>query len=250
MKKITTKMMAILLVTIVIISCKKEKSEVAEPNVLAVEEISTNEATMGFASTAKANICCFTPPTNITRDANFTSILPVNLIGCNDLKNNATVGFNTNWFAANYAGNSPKVGVLTCAGMLAQGACDTGYISFKGNKTNGESITQNGHSILVNQIYHVQFNARIRPGSVGNAKVAIRLSNAIPSTDIRGAAASFSPNFFKSIVITEPKWRCFKFDIQDNSSTYSVINIAPFNQFTGSMLNYAKVDIDNVKIWQ
>jgi hypothetical protein len=236
-----------LLLSTIFFACKKENTP-AEPNIISVEDYSTNEATNGFVSRLANGLCCNIPPTNITRDPNFTLLTPSNYNTCNTLKKFTDPGRSLNWFAANYTANEPKVGVLSCFGILAQGACDSGYVSFKGNKTNGQSISQDGLSITMGQVYKLKFNARIRPGSVGVAKVGVRFSNSVPTSDIRGAGAGFSPNSFKSDMITDTAWRCYTIQIQDNSNTYSVLNIAPFNQYTGMLLNYAKIDIDNIKL--
>jgi hypothetical protein len=249
MKKNFLQIVTIAIITILFIACKKEQSSV-EPNIFSEEDNSTNESTLGFRSAAASGICCSAVPTSITRNADFLGFIPGNYNICNNLKMYTDPGHNIDWFAANYVGNTPKVGVTSCFGSLAAGACDLGYVSIKGNKSNGESISQDGHTITMGQKYYVRFNARIRPGSIGNAKLGIKLSNLVPTSEIRSTGAGFSPNAYKSEIIVGTTWKCYDMIIKDNSNTYSVINIGVINQYSGMLTNYAKVDIDNIKIWQ
>jgi hypothetical protein len=258
MKKKLITLTAVLFTAIVIFSCKKETANPVEQlsddeKYAPTEELSTIESNDGFKSAATANICCFTPATNIVRDPEFLGIIPSNLytLGpCNNLKKNTMTGYNTDWFAAPYGGNTPQVGVVNCNTLgLAMGACNRGYIHFWGNKKYGESITQDNQAFLPTQSYIVQFNARIRPGNIGSARLALRLSNAIASSNIRTiSGAAYSPNTYTSTVISDSTWRCYKFQFTDSTSAYKVLNLFPVNQFA-TPFNFSRLDIDDVKIW-
>ena len=258
MKKNVVSLSIVLCSALLIFSCKKETSTPVEQaaqegKFSPTEELSTVESNGGFASAAVANICCFTPATNIIRDPEFLGIVPSNLYtlgSCNNLKKNTMVGYNTDWFAAPYGYNTPQVGVVNCNTLgLAMGACNRGYIHFWGNKKFGESITQDNQAVLPTKWYIVQFNARVRPTSIGSARLAVRLSNALATSDIRTIAGpTYSPNTYVSPIIVDTAWRCYKFEFRDSTSAYKVINLFPVNQFATTS-NFSRVDIDDVKIW-
>jgi hypothetical protein len=237
-------------------SCKKESSEIqaTEEDIeqkQQLHDLSTIESNAGFKSILSSNICCYTPPANITRDPGFLGIVPANLYGgapCNNLKKNTMVGYNTDWFATPYS-NTPQVGVSSCATLaLAMGACNRGYVHFWGNKQFGGAITQDNQAFSPFVNYTVQFNARIRPGNIGATRLGLRLSTTIPTTNPRTGAAPYSPNIYTSTVVTDTIWRCYKFTFKDSTNYYKVLNIFPTNQFSGAG-NYSRLDIDDVKIW-
>jgi hypothetical protein len=256
MKTFFTSLAALLFIVSLNSACKKESDNppVSEDELAirtAGEDASVIESNGGFKSAFSVGICCGPVPGNIVRDPDFLGIAPGHLYGvapCNNLKSNTMTGYNTDWFAAPY-GNTPQAGVINCSSLaLAMGACDKGYIHFWGNRQYGESITQDNTGFTQNRWYKIRFNARIRPGNVGNTRLAVRLSNVIPTTNIRTAVGPNYSNTFVSPVVIDTAWRCYDFAFVDSLNNRTVLNLFPVNQFSGAA-NFSRLDIDNVKIW-
>lgn len=216
--------------------------------------------------------CCITQPASVTRDPGFLSIVPANLYSipnqqpspCNNLRPSTHATHNVNWFASPYTNangimyNTPQVPVNNCNALqLVAGACDNGSISFWGNQITGESITQNGLQLTMNHQYKIKFNARVRPGSVDTAYIAMRFSNQVPagSTDVRvipaGSTLAFGNNSaaVRSAPILSTSWECYTMPVPLTANlSYNTLHVYPVNKLTAN-LSWAVVEIDNIQVY-
>lgn len=215
--------------------------------------------------------CCITEPRSVIRDPGFLSIVPANLYTvpltqtpCNNLRLFTHATHNPNWFASPYTNangvvyNTPQVPVNSCTALqLIAGACDNGSISFWGNQVTGESVTQNGLSLIPNYSYKIKFNARLRPGSVGSASIAMRFSNQIPSgsTDVRvippGSSLNFGNNssVVRSVTITNTNWDCYTMPAPLVADLpYNTLHVFPVNNLTTNG-SWAILEIDNIQVY-
>lgn len=215
--------------------------------------------------------CCIPEPQSVIRDLGFTSIVPANLYTvtnttgpCNNLRPATHPTHNANWFASPYINtngimyNTPQVPVNNCNALqLIAGACDNGSVSFWGNKITGESITQKGLQLTMNYQYKIKFNARVRPGSVDTAYIAMRFSNQTPSgsTDVRvipaGSTLAFGNNSVavRSAPILSTNWECYTMPVPLTANLlYNTLHVYPVNKLTAN-LSWAIVEIDNIQVY-
>lgn len=247
-------------------ACQKDKGD--NPGAIPV----TAKGNSSAATEAAAATCCALDPTNIVRDQGFGSIVPANLYTqpnvvnspCNNLRPFNHPTHNNNWFASPYVNsngvmyNTPQVPVGNCSTLpLIPGACDAGSMFFWGNRITGESVTQTGMQITTGRNYKIQFNARVRPGSVDTAYICMRFSNAVPSfnIDVRNIptgtsipSGSFSAPV-RSTPILSQNWECYIMPVTLNANmNYNTLHIYPVNNLTAN-LNWAQVEIDNVQVY-
>lgn len=214
--------------------------------------------------------CCNLDPHNVIRDPGFLSIVPANLYTvpntlapCNNLMLFTQPAHNPDWFASPYYGlngiyNTPQVPVNNCNALqLIAGGCDNGSISFWGNQITGESISQDGLLLNLNHAYKIKFNARLRPGSVGNAGIAMRFSNQVPSgsTDVRvippGSTLNFGNNSapVRSGIITNTNWQCYTMSAPLVADLpYNTLHVYPVNNQTANG-SWAIIEIDNIQVY-
>lgn len=267
-----TALFLIAFVALFVWACRKDNQHASEVQQEAPAAAAANPNEGDDPPPDPENIaaCCIAEPTNVVHDPGFFSIVPANLYTvtntqgpCNNLRPFSHPTHNVNWFASPYTNstglmyNTPQVPVNSCNTLqLIAGACDNGSVSFWGNQVTGESITQKGLQLIQNHIYKIRFNARLRPGSVGTAAIAMRFSSQVPSgtTDVRnipvGANLLFGNNSAPvSVPITTQTWECYTMPAPLFTNLfYNTLHVYPVNNLTANG-SWAIIEIDNIQVY-
>jgi hypothetical protein len=124
----------------------------------------------------------------------------------------------------------------------AAGACDNGFISMWGNKTVGESIYQNGLSLVKGKCYKIKFNGRFLNGNALNTfvQLAVNGTTGTPPSPIRAVAGAVN-----SPSITSTAWQTYTMTYTPTSNV-STLSLYPVNGNAQNNGNYVSwIQIDN-----